>query len=106
MTTLTEAAQVASERHVAPRAERHAVFRDAVLMLNCAPRRVALSNLSATGARVEGRNWSDLPRTVLLVEPTLDLRRLARVVWQRHGVAGLEFLDGEWAGWSAAAPSR
>lgn len=77
----------------AARAERRPLFRDGALMLNCSVRRVAVKNLSATGARVEGRVWAELPHQVVLVEPTLDLRCRARVVWQRHGVAGLEILE-------------
>lgn len=75
-----------------PRAERRSVFRDAVLLLSCSSRRVALTNFSATGAKIETHIWAELPPFVFISEPTLDIRCGARVVWQESGEAGLQFL--------------
>lgn len=75
------------------RAERQSVFRDAVLFLNCSSRRVSLKNFSTTGAKIETHIWAELPQFVLLTEPTLDIHCKARVVWQHHGEAGLEFME-------------
>jgi hypothetical protein len=76
------------------RSERQAVFRQAVLVFLDQQRlQVALKSLSETGARVEYLTRMELPEEVTLIEPTLRLRRRARVVWQREGVAGLQFID-------------
>ena len=75
------------------RADRRPVFRDAMLLLNCSSRRVTLKNFSATGAKIETHIWTELPQFVMLTEPTLDIRCKARVVWQHHGEAGLEFME-------------
>ena len=86
-----EALDTAASLH--ERADRRPVFRDAMLLLNCSSRRVALRNFSATGAKIETHIWAELPQFVLLTEPTLDIRCKARVVWQHHGEAGLEFME-------------
>lgn len=76
------------------RAPRQAVYRQGALVLGGGEKlSVALRNLSASGARVEFHVHVPLPAVVLLVEPTLKLRRRARVVWQVEGAAGLKFLD-------------
>jgi hypothetical protein len=49
--------------------------------------------VSETGARVEFFQHVTLPDEVQFLEATLRLRKRARVVWQRDGVAGLAFLD-------------
>lgn len=76
------------------RAERAALYRQGVLIFGDGQRlRIALKNLSTTGARVEFFTRTELPEEVILAEPTLKLRRRARVVWQAEGVAGLLFID-------------
>ena len=82
-----------SHKREAPRNPRDPVFRSATLLLNEKERfAVVIKNLSATGARVEYFTKVELPPIVVLVESTLRLRQRARVVWQRDGVAGLEFI--------------
>ncbi len=54
--------------------------------------KVIIKNLSATGARVEYSVRTVLPDDVLLTEPTLQIKRRARVVWRGEGVAGLRFI--------------
>lgn len=76
-----------------PRNARDPVFRSATLLIDDTGRlSVVIKNLSPTGARVEYFTKVELPPVVVLVESTLKLRQRARVVWQRDGVAGLEFI--------------
>jgi hypothetical protein len=102
---LSERMRKAVERDVAPppasfswtrhveRAVRQAVFRQGALILADGEKlRVALKDISATGARVETFARRELPDLVFLVEPTLRIKCRARVVWQREGVAGLAFV--------------
>jgi len=75
------------------RAIRQAVFRQGGLILADGEKfRVALKNISATGARVEYFVQRELPDFVTLIEPTLRINARARVAWQRDGVAGLAFV--------------
>lgn len=77
------------------RADRRQLFRQGFVIFESGQKvRVAIKNVSETGARVEFFALNGLPDLVLLSEPTLNLRRRARVVWQRDGMAGLEFIDG------------
>lgn len=70
------------------------MFRHGVVIIESGQKlSVAIKSLSETGARVEFFTAVTLPPTVLLSEPTLRLRRRARVVWQRDGVASLEFIE-------------
>lgn len=76
------------------RAVRQAVFRQGALILaNGEKHRVAVKDISATGARIEYFVRHELPDLVTLVEPTLGIKSRARVVWQRDGVAGLAFVQ-------------
>lgn len=76
------------------RAERQPLYRHGVIIFNDGQRlTVAVKNLSATGARIEFFNKVDLPQEIMLIEPTLKLRRRARVAWQADGVAGLSFIE-------------
>jgi len=85
------AASQSTPAHAA-RAERHAVFRNGALILpNGQKMAVAIKNLSETGARIEYFVRDELPSHVTLIEPTLKIRKLARVVWQNDHVAGLAF---------------
>ena len=78
-----------------PRADRQAVYRQGTLVLADGEKfSVAIKNLSESGARVEYFIRRELPELVLLIEPTLRIKRRARVVWQRDGAAGLVFEPG------------
>jgi len=78
-----------------PRADRRAVYRQGALVLDDGERlSVVVKNLSESGARVEYVIRLTLPAVVVLIEPTLRIRRAAKVVWQRDGVAGLAFETG------------
>ena len=75
------------------RAPRQPVYKNGALVLeNDHKLKVVIKNLSATGAYVEFFIKTDLPDHVILTEPTLPLKRRARVVWQRDGAAGLLFV--------------
>lgn len=85
---------LAKPRTKAERAERRALFRHGVLILESGQRlSVAIKNLSETGARVEFGTREILSDEVVLAEPTLRLRKRARVVWQGDSSAGLAFLE-------------
>ncbi len=74
------------------RASREPHFRNGVLMLGGGQRlNVVIKNLSETGARIDFFVKTELPREVVIHEPTLKLALRARVVWQTEGSAGLEF---------------
>lgn len=75
------------------RAQRQPVYRQAVVVLGNGQRlQAALKNVSDSGARVDFFLNVELPEEVLIAEPTLKLRRRARVVWQEDRSAGLQFL--------------
>lgn len=104
---LTDRLRQVSERKPAPlpketspprkpkeRADRRQLFRQGFVIFESGQKvRVAIKNVSETGARVEFFAQNELPDLLVLSEPTLNLRRRARVVWQRNGVAGLEFIE-------------
>jgi hypothetical protein len=72
--------------------ERRPVFQEAVLVLeNYHQLHAVITNLSSRGARVEYSTRVDLPFRVRLNAPMLKLKCWARVVWQKDGLAGLEF---------------
>jgi hypothetical protein len=72
---------------------REPLFRNATVLIDEKQRlAVVLKNLSNSGARIEYFTKVELPPVVVLVESTMKLRRRARVIWQRDGVAGLEFI--------------
>lgn len=84
--------------NVAPRskdrAPRQATFRDATIALDNGERMtVAVKDVSANGARVEFFRHVSLPQSFILSAPGMKLKRRARVVWQRDGAAGVEFVD-------------
>jgi hypothetical protein len=89
--------ETSTEKRIArskQRAPRQPVFRDAtILMANGERLAVAVKEVSASGARIEFVRRVPLPDVFLLSEPTLKLRRRARVVWQREGIAGVMFVD-------------
>ncbi|HWA01409.1 MAG TPA: PilZ domain-containing protein [Caulobacterales bacterium] len=73
--------------------ERQAVFREAQLVLDDFYKiRAVMTELSETGARVRYANRVDLPSRIRISEPTFKIHCWARVVWQKDGSAGLEFL--------------
>lgn len=72
---------------------RHPVFREAQLVLEDYYKvRAVITDLSETGAQVRYSTRIDLPTRLRIAEPTLKLNCWARVVWQRDGSAGLEFV--------------
>ncbi|MGQ0533059.1 MAG: PilZ domain-containing protein [Caulobacteraceae bacterium] len=76
------------------RQPRQPVFRNGVLIFDDGERlSVVIKDLSDGGVRVEFFVNRPLPATIMLSEPTLKLRRRARVVWQSDGAAGLAFSD-------------
>lgn len=80
----------------ASRAARTPTFKTATLTFIGGHRLdVVLKDVSATGARVEYVQHTQLPDRVLLTEPTLRLKRWAYVAWQEPGRAGLEFANVE-----------
>jgi hypothetical protein len=74
------------------RAPRQTVFRNATILFASGERMaVVIKDLSATGARVEFVARVDLPPEATLIDIT-GRRRQVRVVWQREGAAGIEFI--------------
>lgn len=99
---LADRMRKAVERSVSPapltqrprteRSVRQPVYRQGMLILAEGERlSVAIKDLSEGGARVEYFVRRELPDFVVLIEPTLRIRRRARVVWRRDGAAGLAF---------------
>jgi hypothetical protein len=75
------------------RPDRRPTFRQATLIFDSGQSMgVAIKNISNTGARIEYFTHANLPDELVLHEPTMTLRRRARVVWQRQGMAGLKFI--------------
>jgi hypothetical protein len=77
------------------RAERHRtllgaklVYGDGAFTLDC-----VLRDLSATGARVKVPDGLAVPDTVFLVEMRAGVAYAARVVWKRHPLIGLAFIE-------------
>lgn len=96
--TIAERAPTSVVKETAPRskerASRQAVFRNATITLDSGERMtVAVKDVSASGARVEFFRHVALPVSFLLSEPMMKLKRRVRVVWQREGVAGVEFIE-------------
>lgn len=76
------------------RPSRALVFRNATITLDSGERMgVALKDVSDSGARIEFFLHLELPDVFTLSEPMMKLRRRARVVWARDGVAGIAFVD-------------
>jgi len=89
-----EAPTVAKPVRKLDRAGRKPIFRMATIITSGgAQQTVALKDVSKTGARIECYNRSPLPDLVVIVEPSLDLHKRARVVWQIEGRVGLAFLE-------------
>ena len=76
------------------RTARQPVYKNGALTLGDGQKlKVVIKNLSAAGAYVEFFIKTDLRGDVVLTEPTLPLKRWARVIWQRDGAAGLKFIE-------------
>lgn len=85
--------EAAPPRKKEERPGRRPLFRHATIVFDSGQTmRVAVKNLSSTGARIEFFSHAELPSELVLHEPTMTLRRRARVVWQREGMAGLQFI--------------
>ena len=76
------------------RAPRQATFKQATVTLSGGERMdVVVKNVSDTGMRVEFFRRVTLTDQVIIAEPTLRIRKWAKVMWQTEGAAGLQFLD-------------
>ena len=76
------------------RAERRAVFRNATILLDSGERfAVAVKDVGEGGARIEFFSDVPLAGAFTFIEPTLKLRRRARLAWRKEGAAGLTFTD-------------
>ncbi len=92
--TASGSTEPAAPRTKAARTPRQPVYKNGALTLGDGQKlKVVIKNLSATGAYVEFFVKTDLRGDVVLTEPTLPLKRWARVIWQRDGAAGLEFIE-------------
>ena len=75
------------------RAPRVAAYRPATLTFIGGERMdVVVTNLSATGARVQHKRGTPLPERVCLKEGHSGMEHWAYVTWQLWGVAGLQFV--------------
>jgi hypothetical protein len=90
-------AEIASSALTERREEdRRAVFQGAILTLEDYDKiRAIITDLGERGARVQYAMRRDLPFRVRINAPGLKLKCWARVVWQKDGAAGLEFLPSE-----------
>ncbi len=76
------------------RSPRQPTFKQATVTLAGGERMdVVVKNVSDTGLRIEFFKKVTLTEQVLVAEPTLRIRRWARVMWQTEGAAGLQFYD-------------
>jgi hypothetical protein len=75
------------------RADRQPTFKQGTLTTRGGERiPVVVKNVSSTGVRVEFFKDVQLGDHVLLIEPTLQIRTWAEVIWQGRGAAGLKFV--------------
>jgi hypothetical protein len=78
--------------HLMTRKPRERTFRTGVLLGDNGERlHVVIKDVNDAGARVEFISRMELPRTLVLIEPTMKIHRRATVAWQRDGAAGLRF---------------
>jgi hypothetical protein len=75
------------------RPPRQARFKRGEIMLETGLRlQVVVKNLSETGARIDfHEGGTDIFGRVQLIEPSVGLKRWARVVWKDQASAGLKF---------------
>jgi hypothetical protein len=77
----------------AKRQKRDPTFKQATItMLGGERMDVVVKNLSAGGARIEFFRKVNLTEHVLLSEPTMRIKTWAKVMWQKDGAAGLQFV--------------
>lgn len=80
----------------AARAPRQSTFKQATVTLSGGERiDVVVKNVSDSGLRIEFFRKATLTDQVMIAEPTLRIRRWARVMWQTDGAAGLQFIPEE-----------
>lgn len=83
-----------AQRQSLQRLPRQPVFKNGTLQFASDERiSVVVKDVSENGVRVEFFANLLLPNELLLIATTLKLKRRARVIWQRPGVAGLRFID-------------
>jgi hypothetical protein len=76
------------------RAPRQSTFKQATITLQGGERMdVVVKNVSATGMRIEFFRKITLTEQVIISEPTLRIRKWAKVMWQTEGAAGLQYLE-------------
>lgn len=76
------------------RLPRRMTFKQATMILAGGEKvDVVVKNVSDTGVRVEFFRRIILSDKVIISEPTLRIRKWARVMWQTEGAAGLHFLE-------------
>ncbi len=76
------------------RQPRTSTFKQATITLSGGERmEVVVKNVSNTGARIEYFRKITLPDRILISEPTLRLKKWAKVMWQGDGAAGVHFID-------------
>lgn len=93
---ISEAAPALASKQVTPpetRAPRALAYRPGTLIFVGGERvDVMVTNLSATGARVQHKRGTPLPERVCLKEGRTGKELWAYVTWQTWGVAGLQFV--------------
>jgi hypothetical protein len=76
------------------RRTRRITFKQATLILSGGGKvDVVIKNVSDTGVRIEFFCRMTLTDKVIISEPSLRIRKWARVIWQTEGAAGLHFLE-------------
>lgn len=74
------------------RTDRKPTFKQGTAVLAHGERvPIVVKNVSPTGAKLEFFKQVVLTDRVLLIEPTLQIKRYAEVVWQTDGAAGVRF---------------
>jgi PilZ domain len=75
------------------RPDREPTFKQGTIMTRGGERiPVVVKNVSSTGARIEFFRDVRLGDHVLVIEPTLQIRTWAEVIWQDNGAAGVKFV--------------
>jgi hypothetical protein len=100
MRQIADRPATADEAYSAPtvspegRKPRTATFKQATIQLSTGERMdVVVKNVSDTGARIEYFRKVTLTDRILISEPTLRMKKWAKVMWQTDGAAGVEFID-------------
>lgn len=74
------------------RQDRHAQYKQAVLLVGHEKMGVIIKDINAQGARVDFFQRRELPEFVVLQETTMRVNHRARVMWQDGSSAGLMFV--------------